>query len=302
MFFEFVNTSVCNIADDTTPFACDMNLENVIKRLECDITSVIYWFSANFMILNESKCHFLISTPNECEEHLSIKVGGQVIWESMSEVLLGVKIDKEIKFEGHIEFLCKNSSSKLSALTRMAKITPFDKKKILMQSFVKSQFSHCPLVWMFCSRKLNDKINSVRKRALRIVYLDYNSSFAELLEKDKSVTIHQRNLQLLAIEMFKIVKKIGPELMREIFKYSNDIATRSNRKFQRPNVETETFGKSSTRDLGPILWDQMLPAEFKNIPKLEKFQRAIKKWSPKNCPCSLCKEYLGGVGFVTTFE
>ena len=171
-----------------------------------------------------------------------------------------------------------------------------------MQSFVHSQFSHCPLVWMFCSRKLNDRINSVHKRALRIVYLDYCSTFAELLERDKSVTIHQRNLQLLAVEMFKIVKKIGPELMREIFKYSNDIATRSDRKFQRPNVETESYGKSSTRDLGPILWDQMLPAEFKNIPKLEKFQRAIKKWSPKSCPCSLCKEYLGGVGFVTTFE
>ena len=130
-----------------------------------------------------------------------------MIWESMSEVLLGVTIDKEIKFEGHIEYLCKNSSSKLSALTRMAKMAPFDKKKILMYSFVKSQFSHCPLVWMFCSRKLNDRINSIHKRALRIVYLDYSSSFAELLEKDKSVTIHQRNLQLLAVEMFKIVKR-----------------------------------------------------------------------------------------------
>ena len=135
-------------------------------------------------------------------------------------------------------------------------------KKILMPSFVHSQFSHCPLVWMFCSRKLNERINSVHKRALRTLYLDYCSTFAELLEKDKSVTIHQRNLQLLAVEMFKIVRKIGPELMREIFKYSNDIATRSDRKFQRPNVETESYGKSSTRDLGPILWDQMLPAEF----------------------------------------
>ena len=255
------------------------------------------------MILNESKCHFLISTPSECEEQLSIKVGGQAIWESMSEVLLGVTIDKEIKFEGHVEYLCKNSSSKLSALTRMAKMAPFDKKRILMQSFVHSQFSHCPLVWMFCSRKLNDRINSIHKRALRIVYLDYCSTFAELLEKDKSVTIHQRNLQLLAVEMFKIVKKIGPELMREIFKYSDHIvSTRRDRKFYRPNVETETYGKSSTRDLGPILWDEMLPAKFKNVPKLENFKKEIKKWAPTNCPCSLCKEYIGGVGYITTFE
>ena len=87
MFYEFVNTNVCNIADDTTPFVCDLKLENVVKKLESDISAVIYWFSANYMILNESKCHFLISTPSECEEQLSIKVGGQAIWESMSKVL-----------------------------------------------------------------------------------------------------------------------------------------------------------------------------------------------------------------------
>ena len=58
MFYEFVSTDVCNIADDTTPFACGMELSSVIERLENDITSVIYWFSANFMVLNAPKCHF----------------------------------------------------------------------------------------------------------------------------------------------------------------------------------------------------------------------------------------------------
>ena len=65
LFFEFVNTEVCNIADDTTPFACGMELTNVIRRLEIDITSVIYWFSANFMVLNAPKCHLLVSSPTK---------------------------------------------------------------------------------------------------------------------------------------------------------------------------------------------------------------------------------------------
>ena len=91
--------------------------------------------------------------------------------------------------------------------------------------------------------------------------------------------------------------------MREIFKYSDHIvSTRRDRKFYRPNVETERYGKSSTRDLGPILWNEMLPAKFKNVPKLENFKKEIKKWSPTNCPCTLCKEYVGGVGYITTFE
>ena len=66
---------------------------------------------------------------------------------------------------------------------------------------------------MFCSRELNDKINSVHKRALRQVYSDFTSSFKELLEKDNSVTVHQRNIQLVAIEMFKATKKLCPKIV-----------------------------------------------------------------------------------------
>ena len=136
-------------------------------------------------------------------QQMYIEVGGQVIWESVCEVLLGVSIDNDLTFYENVEFLNKKASQKLSALTRMAKIAPFEKKKILMSSFIQSQYSHCVEVWMFTSRKLNNKINSIHKRALQAVYLDYSSTFAELLEKDKSITIHQRNIQLVAIEMFK---------------------------------------------------------------------------------------------------
>ena len=56
------------------------------------------------------------------------------------------------------------------------------------------------------SRTLNDLINGLHKRALSLVYNDFSSSFSEFLEKDKSVTIHHRNLQTLAYEIFKVKK------------------------------------------------------------------------------------------------
>ena len=58
---------------------------------------------------------------------------------------------------------------------------------------------------MFYSRALNNKINRLHKRALRIVYSDYKSSFCELLEKDKSFSIHHKNIQSLAIEIYKFL-------------------------------------------------------------------------------------------------
>ena len=72
-----------------------------------------------------------------------------------------------------------------------------------MKAFICSQFGYFPLLWMFHSRKINNRINSLHKNALRVVYRDYKATFSELLSKNKSVTIHQRNLQLLATEIVK---------------------------------------------------------------------------------------------------
>ena len=86
-----------------------------------------------------------------------------------------------------------------------------------MKAYVAFQCGYCPLVWMFHSRSLNNKINSLYERALRITYGDRLSSFENLLKKDNSVSIHHRNIQALATEMFKVKNNIAPEIMKELF-------------------------------------------------------------------------------------
>ena len=76
---------------------------------------------------------------------------------------------------------------------------------MVMKAFIESQFNYWPLIWMFHSRTLNNKINRLHERTLRIVYSDYKSSFCELLEKDKSFLIHHKNIQSLAIDIFYII-------------------------------------------------------------------------------------------------
>ena len=66
--------------------------------------------------------------------------------------------------------------------------------KIIMNASIFSKFGYCSLVWMFHSRRLKNHINNIHERASQVVYRNHITSFEELLEKDKSVTIHQRNL------------------------------------------------------------------------------------------------------------
>ena len=73
-----------------------------------------------------------------------------------------------------------------------------------MKAFISSQFSYCPLTWMNHSRTLNNKINRIHERSLRVVCNNKNFTFKELLDKDKAVSIPTRNLQILVTEMFKV--------------------------------------------------------------------------------------------------
>ena len=142
-----------------------------------------------------------------------------------------------------------------------------------------SQFGYCPLVWMIHSRTLNNRINGLHKRALSLVYNDFSSSFSELLEKDKSVTIHHRNLQTLAYEIFKVKNNMAPEILTEIFpqKESNYSLRKSTALQDRSIV---MYGSETISSLGPKIWD-ILPMELKKIVSPTLFKKKICEWPPK---------------------
>ena len=117
----------------------------------------------------------------------------------------------------NISIIWKKANYKVTALARMVKNIPLERKRLLMKAFIESQFSYCPLIWMFCSRKMIRKINHIQERALRLVYDDYLSSFYVLLRKDNYVCIHHRNIQRVAIEMFKVKHKLYPDIVQSLF-------------------------------------------------------------------------------------
>ena len=143
---------------------------------------------------------------------------------------------------------------------------------------------------MFCfSRRLNDRINRIHERGLRIVYEDYTSSFQELLRINNSVSIHHRNIQLVAVEIAKVKHSLSPEVMVELFKFNTN--PKRHNTFIIPKIKTEYMGKLSLRYFGPVVWETMLPAKYKEIDALETFKEEIKKWR-------LCKNYVAQVGFI----
>ena len=93
---------------------------------------------------------------------------------------------------------------------------------LIENAFIMSQFSYCALIWMFHSRVMEHRINRIHERTLRLIYPSHHQlTFKELLEKIKTVSIHQRNLQTLATEIYKAKNKVSPEVVNSFFEFSN---------------------------------------------------------------------------------
>ena len=118
------------------------------------------------MKANADKWHLLVARDTD----VTAKIGEFDVKNSREKKLLGFKIDSKLSFENHVSPLCKKASQKLNALSRVVNFMDLAKRKSLMKAFITSQFNYFPLIWMFHSRQLNNRINKIQERALRLVY------------------------------------------------------------------------------------------------------------------------------------
>ena len=175
----------------------------------------------------------------------------------------------------------------MSALSRIAKLLSFNKGRTLFKAFVESQSKYCQIVWMFHSRRTNNKINRFQERALRIVYDDNVSTFDQLLAMDKSFCIHQQNIQRLLMEIYKALHDISGNSLKELFvKRESTISLRSKPELVIPSVNSVLKGKNPLRYTDSVIWNS-LPTEIREDHLISSFTTKIKQCKPIVCPCNL---------------
>ena len=94
------------------------------------------------MKANNDKRHLIMS----CTEATTAIIDGLPVDSSKTEVLLGITINHELKFDDHVNYLSKNASLKLNVLARIASFMNVSKKQIIIKSFIESQFGYCLLI------------------------------------------------------------------------------------------------------------------------------------------------------------
>ena len=298
IFFFVESSDIYNYADDNTLSIADTNIDTIISKLEADVSILDVWFKSNGMLLNEDKCQFMIVETSRSirEETKKITILNREIEEVKNVKLLGVTLDNNITMSEHIKKICKQAGNKLHALARIAHFLNEHKRKILMKSFIISQFNYCPIIWMYCQRKSNNLINRIHERALRIAYNDYLSDFETLLQLDDCVTFHQRNIQALCLEIYKTLQNKNPIFMNDIFRFNNTNYHTRSRGLYYPNPRTVSYGLESFGYKATQIWSS-IPDDIKSE-DISTFREFTKVNCTKFCKCNLCKVYIQNLGYI----
>ena len=169
-------------ADDNTPYTHFSKIEHVLTNLQGASDKLFHWFSENHLVANARQRH-LLSSSNLL---VDIPIANTKISNVERGKLLGVNFQDRLNFDYHVNILLKKASKKYHTLARIWNCMDTKKRRVLMNTFITSQFSYCPLVWVFHGRTLNNRITKIPEKALRIVYKDENISlFWWLIEKEQ---------------------------------------------------------------------------------------------------------------------
>lgn len=290
--FKFVSKcDLANFADDNTVSYSHENADVWKETLEAEGESLVDWFAANGMQANPTKFQGIVFGKGGNEAKPTFQIKGEKVECTDSVKLLGVKFDEMLNFDEHVGDICKKAGRQINVLKRIGRNLNRACKKLIYLTFISSVFNFCPLVWHFCSKKNQDKLEKLNCRALRFVFDDHISSYEDLLKQCGSVTLHLRRRRLMALEVFKIIQGDRPAYMSNLVTVKPEnkhYSFRYTRLVEPPDFKGKTYGKRCFKYEAALIW-QKLPQHARDCTSFKDFKAVISTWDGDKCMCAMCK-------------
>ena len=278
-----------NYADDNTVTIIESTKDEVVNRLKYTVKLLASWFKNNLMKANIDKFQMMILHPNirNNDADITIQVDGVTIKSQNTAKLLGITIDRELKFDNHVKTLCNKANAKVQILKRLSRFLSPDCRLSVVRSFVISQFLYCSILFLFCRKFYVNRMDKIVHRALRVVYNDYSATYDELLTKAEIDSLDIQRQKALICEIFRSIINVGPVYMKDIFTIRKE-ESRRGLLLAECRTRTSAYGTHSIRALGPKLWNN-LSVDIKASKSITELKQNLKNYTGIKCRCALCR-------------
>ena len=191
-------------------------------------------------------------------------------------------LDDKLKFNSHVQSLCFRASRQINSFKRIAKYLNVERRLTVLKSFILSNFSYCPVTWIFCGKKNCAKLEKLQERALRIVFNDGHASYETLCESANILPLNVYRVRFLGIEVYKCVNGLNPKYLNDmlVIRPNADRLRDSSRAIQ-PRFSSVGFGFKSFKYFGAKLWN-VLPITVKRSDNLFIFKDRLTEWCHAN--------------------
>lgn len=218
---------------------------------------------------------------------LPIVIENNIIQSTSSVKLLGVSIDKELNFKFHVADLCKRAGRKLNVLIRLSKCLDIPSKLLLFHSFILSHFEYCSSVWHNCRLSDTKKIERIQERAIKYIFRDFSSSYADLRDQYNRPLMYIHRLKKILMTVFMCIHKISPSYLHNMYILKEtQYDTRKILPIEQPIYNTIRYGKHSLKYYAACNWNK-LDNEIKNSETIKEFKNNLNLWTP-SCLCGQC--------------
>ena len=289
-FPQHIRNASCNLfADDASVYVFGKDLNQTVTRMQTSINDASCWYLNNNLPVNISKTlcmlsgsEYKIGRLNEEECNLALTLNNIPLKQVSKCRYLGLQLDNKLKWNEHIQFLCRNLAYKIALMRRLSKSLNSTVLSKIYISYIQPVLDYAVSIWGHCTDTNKAFITRMQHRAARIVtgQFDYiNVRGRDLMIQLGWQTIDQRRDYFTACLMYQGINNIAPihinneiDLVSEIHDAQTRSALNGNVYTPKPNLE---IYKNSLRYYGSIIWND-LPAELKSAQDQRDFKRRYK--------------------------
>ena len=268
LFYNIKDVKLHAYADDEQLYDCDCDPVALDLRIQREVRISNTWYAVNGMIVNPDKHQAMVL--GSTNHQFSFKTE-----ESLD--LLGMTIDNQLNFDKQVSLICQKVNNQLSVMIRFRKLVNTSTMLKLYKAFVLPHFQYCSAVWHFCSSRNSDKLESLNKRALRVVFNDRDSTYWQLLERATTSTLYNLRVQNMLITIFKCLHlQFYPKYLENLLTLrSTTYFLRGTDIFSLCKPASTSYGLHSFKYFACKIWNS-LPERIGNEPILTNFKRLLK--------------------------